>query len=341
MPCMKTQTLDFSYPESLVAKEPVRPSRVLFVENQKDPREVSVDELLRMIPPGDVVVINDTKVVKKRLFSLNGDEVLFLDEEAPAEWSVLFPAKRFKIGDTIEFAGELTATLIEKGLPQKLGVNRALDFSYFAEHGFLALPPYIQAARGERQSRLQDETWYQTQWAENLGSAAAPTASLHFTNENWQAIEKKGVQVVHLTLHVGLGTFLPVHAEDLNDHKMHSEWVQIPNTTTQAIRDCRKRGGRVWALGTTVTRALESWPLGFFKETEVGLEGSTDIFIKPGFKFQVVDVLMTNFHQPKSTLLALVAAFAGFDRVMQVYATAVKQKFRLFSYGDLSVWKNK
>lgn len=336
---MKTELLDFSYPDNLVATEPQRPSRVMLSEPDRPPQEISLSSVLELVGTEDVVVLNDTKVVKKRLFTNDEVEVLFLDEVAPFEWTVLFPAKKFKVGDRLAFAEGLEAELIEKGLPQKIRVNRSLDFSYFEKHGHLALPPYIQKARNQRESRPEDDQWYQTEWAKNFGSAASPTASLHFSESDWDILRKREVNVLTLTLHVGLGTFLPVHAEELKDHKMHAEWVQIPHETLRQIEQAKQKGGRVWALGTTVTRALESWPRGHFQPTASGLEGMTDIFILPGFEYKVVDVLMTNFHQPKSTLLALVVAFAGFERTFEVYRWAIENKFRLFSYGDLSVWK--
>lgn len=338
MAAMKTAELNFSYPETLIAVEPRRPSRVMFSTPKHGSQEITIDQLMQQFAPGDVVVINDTKVVKKRLFTKSGLEVLFLDEVSPNIWTVLLPAKKMKVGEEILLPGGQAATLVEKGLPQKLQVSDGLGLEYFQQFGRMALPPYIQKARGEREGTTEDEVWYQTQWANPPGSSAAPTASLHFSNRDWEVLKSQGVFVETLTLHVGLGTFLPVHSKNLTDHKMHSEWVEIPKSTMQAIQLCKKQGGRVWALGTTVTRALESQPLGYFKESENSFFGETDIFIYPGFQFQLVDVLMTNFHQPKSTLLALVCAFAGTDRTLQAYQWAVENHFRLFSYGDLSVW---
>ncbi|MCB0406831.1 MAG: tRNA preQ1(34) S-adenosylmethionine ribosyltransferase-isomerase QueA [Bdellovibrionales bacterium] len=335
---MKTSQFNFTYPESLVATKPSRPTRVMYSSFEGAPSELTKQELLSHIQPKDIVVINDTKVVKKRIFTDAGEEILFLDEKEPNIWTVLFPAKKYALGEALLLPGDVIATLVEKGLPQTLKINRSMGFSYFEQYGHMALPPYIQKARGERKSFKEDANWYQTSWAKNNGSSAAPTASLHFDNEDWKVLSEKGVSVASLTLHVGLGTFLPVHTEDLSDHKMHSEWVQISKGTLNQVARCKALGGRVWALGTTVTRALESWPRGYFKEDEDSLFGETDIFIQPGFEFQVVDVLMTNFHQPQSTLLALVAAFAGLEKTLSVYEWAIKKQFRLFSYGDLSVW---
>ena len=336
---LKTSDLDFSYPENLVATQPEEVSRIVFCESGLVPKEINKSELLSKISTDDVVIINNTKVVKKRIFTEEGLEILFLDSLADNTWSVLMPSKKLKVGDIIDLPGGVTVTLTEKGLPQIVQVNQLLGFEYFEQFGHMALPPYIQKSRGERASRSEDEKWYQTQWAEKQGSSAAPTASLHFTNEDWEDLRQKGIPVCPLTLHVGLGTFLPVHAETLQEHKMHSEYVEIPETTLQAIEACKAKGGKVWALGTTVTRALESISGDWFeKQSDGGLRGETDIFIYPGFEYQVVDVLMTNFHQPKSTLLALVSAFAGRETTLHNYQWAIENHFRLFSYGDLSVW---
>lgn len=333
---VKKSDLTFSYPEELVATKPSRPTRVMYWNGQ--PSEIDISQLLDLFTPGDVLILNDSKVVKRRVNSSNGLEILFLSEKPDERWSVLFPAKKFKIGEKIPMPGDIELTLLEKGLPQQVSASQKLDPQYFQKFGELALPPYIQKARGERKNRLEDALWYQTEWAKNEGSTAAPTASLHFTNKDLKALQKRGVGIGALTLHVGLGTFLPVHAENLEEHTMHAEWVEIPHATLNQIAKAKALGGRVWALGTTVARALESWSLGYFEPTDDGIKGSTDIFIKPGFDYKVVDVLMTNFHQPESTLLALVASFAGLENVHQAYQWAIAQKFRLFSYGDLSVW---
>lgn len=304
--------------------------------------ELENQQLMSKIRHGDVVVINNTKVVKKRIINEEGLEVLFLDPLPDNTWSVLMPSKKLKTGGVIALPGGVEATLLQKGLPQRLQVNQSLDFNYFESHGHMALPPYIQKSRGERGSRPEDARWYQTHWAKVEGSSAAPTASLHFNNSDWDALQQKGIKVCPLTLHVGLGTFLPVHSETLAEHTMHSEFVHIPAETLQAIEQTRFSGGRVWALGTTVTRALESlagdW---FVKQDDGSVCGETDIFIYPGFEFRFVDVLMTNFHQPKSTLLALVSAFAGRETTLHNYRWAIENRFRLFSYGDLSVWTRK
>jgi S-adenosylmethionine:tRNA ribosyltransferase-isomerase len=253
--------------------------------------------------------------------------------------SVLFPAKKYKIGDQIEMPGGVSISLIKKGIPQQIKTSEPLTEEYFEQFAELALPPYIERRRQQLESKdYNDEDWYQTEWAKDQGSCAAPTASLHFGNQDWERLRAKGVAVENLTLHVGMGTFLPIQSDKVEEHKMHKEFVSIPAHTLAKISEAKVKGGKVWALGTTVMRSLEAWSRGDFEETDAGVQGETDIFIRPGFQFEVVDVLMTNFHQPKSTLLALVAAFAGVFRTKEVYEWAMLNKFKLFSYGDLSVW---
>ncbi len=334
---MQVADLDYSYPPELVATEPARPTRVAFVEAGQA-RELTMQALLERFKPGDVLVINESKVIPARVFTADKIEILFLNSTSADEWQVLFPARDFKVGAVITLPGGVEATLIKKGLPQTLRVSEPLTAEFFERHGEVALPPYIQEARGERHNRGTDAAFYQTAWAKNPGSVAAPTASLHFTAAHLQALRERGVEIVTLTLHVGAGTFLPIKAENLNDHVMHGERVEISRATLDTIEAAQKKNARVWALGTTVTRALEAWAAGDFTETPEGVAGETKIFIKPGFKFKVVGALLTNFHQPKSTLISLVGAFAGLDRVKEVYGWAVEHRFRLFSYGDLSAW---
>lgn len=336
---MKITELDFDYPESLIATEPLRPSRVLSSDSA-GVRELSFQELIAKIPAGDVLVLNDTRVVPRRVFagSQQDIEILFVEQASSTTWQVLFPAKAHKVGDRIALPAGVTATLKEKGRPQTIETDRPLDIAYFEAHGQLPLPPYIQKQRGERANRAEDRAWYQTAWAEVPGSSAAPTASLHFSKADLAALEKRGVKVVTITLHVGLGTYLPVQAEDLRDHEMHSEAVTVTHASWGAIQEALKRGNHVWALGTTVTRALESVALGKIPATDNGFQGATDLLILPGHEWKVITRLLTNFHQPRSTLLALVCAFAGRDKVLAAYAEAVARKFRLFSYGDLSAW---
>ncbi len=334
---MKKSDLQFDFPEDLIAKEPLRPSRIcsgLGIEGS----ELDWPEFLAMFNPNDVLVLNDTKVLKRRVFTDSGLEVLFLSSEDQIHWQVLFPSRKFKVGQAIALPGELSMILLEKGRPQKVQTSQALEEAYFEQHGELPLPPYIQKVRENRHAQGMDSSWYQTAWNEKPGSFAAPTASLHFKQEHLEFLKKKGVQICYLTLHVGLGTFLPVEVDDLATHPMHEEEVEIPHSTLKAIGQAKQTGGRVWAMGTTVARALESHALGKFQAGAVGFRGKTNLLILPGFEFKMVDVLLTNFHQPESTLLALVMAFAGIEKVKSIYRWALENKFRLFSYGDLSIW---
>ena len=334
---MRRQDLQFDFPEELIATAPSRPSRVMV--GGDEPREISIEELIELPQKGDVWVVNQTRVLKRRVFA--GElEILFLRPlEAENEWEVLFPSRAYKVGETIALPEGVQMSLVQKGRPQRVRVSRSLTDAYFEKHGEVPLPPYIQKARGERHNQAQDDSWYQTAWARKPGSLAAPTASLHFEQKHLDRLDERGVLVVPVTLHVGLGTFLPVTTDELKDHQMHYEEVEIPAATWKVIRRAKGEGHRVWALGTTVARTLESVPKDLLSPTpEGGYRGQSNLFILPGFEFQVVDRLMTNFHQPESTLLALVAAFSSLERVKACYQWAISRKFRLFSYGDLSVW---
>lgn len=331
---MKKSDLQFIYPENLVAQFPVRPSRVMWVENG-EPFEISIQDLLHKIPAGDVLVLNDTKVLRRRVFvkDQNQDlEFLFLDRVGLNEWNVLFPAREFKVGAQFLLPNGAQITLVEKGLPQKVKVDRELLESDFEHYGELPLPPYIQKARHERHNKSQDHAWYQTAWAEKPGSFAAPTASLHFSSADIDSLEKRGVIVLHLTLHVGLGTFLPVKVDDLDDHQMHKEVYSVSKNVWDLILEAKATGRGVWAMGTTTARTLET-----IARTNT-LFGESDLLLQVGSEFKIVNRLLTNFHQPESTLLALVSAFADLDTVKNCYNWAIERKFRLFSYGDLSVW---
>lgn len=336
---MKVSDLDFSYPEQLVATSPQSPSRVMKVDlANATPQEISLQELLEQIPPGDLLIVNNTRVLKRRVFA--GDlEILFLSQPSPLEWQVLFPSRKFKIGEDLELPGGRRMTLVQKGRPQTVRLDAEVDESYFQTWGELPLPPYIQKARDQRHTVEADEAWYQTAWAAKPGSFAAPTASLHFSEADLRRLKDRGVEVLELTLHVGLGTFLPVTADDLDQHDMHAEYVEIPREVWARIQSLRQEGRKLWALGTTSTRALESAAAGLLAADYQGnLVGWTKILIQPPYQLAVVDRLMTNFHQPQSTLLALVGAFAGLEKVKACYQWAIERNFRLFSYGDLSVW---
>lgn len=338
---MLLSDLDYSYPPELIALKPSTESRVMLSKNGQV-SEISKAQTLELMVPGDLLVINNTKVIPARVFAKNELEILFIRAKEPNIWEVLFPARETKIGDAIDLPGDLKIELIQKGLPQKVKLSREIDATYFEQHGELALPPYIQQQRASRHNQAEDSQWYQTAWASQIGSTAAPTASLHFRNEDLAQLRAKGVEVCELTLHVGPGTFLPVKVEKLNEHQMHEEWVSIPEETLKKIRLTKARGQKVWALGTTVTRALESWSNSLLQENAsekgLGVSGMSRLFIYPPYEFKVVDALLTNFHQPRSTLIALVGAFAGLDQVKAAYQWAIERRFRLFSYGDLSVW---
>lgn len=328
---MKLSDLKYDYPEELIATSPSRPTRVMLVNPEGQPSEITISQLIEQIPAGDVLVLNDTKVLKRRVFA--GElEILFLEELPNGQQKVLFPSKKFKAGDEITLPNGAKMKLLEKGLPQLVEVYPRLTESDFEKFGELPLPPYIQKARSARHNVEADESWYQTAWAVNPGSFAAPTASLHFTDADLKKLEAKGVKVLKITLHVGLGTFLPVKTENLDDHKMHAEVYDVPVDVWSEIEKAKATQHKIWALGTTVTRTLET-----VARTKK-LSGASEILLQEGSDFLVVDRLMTNFHQPESTLLALVSGFSNLETVKKNYAWAIERKFKLFSYGDFSVW---
>ncbi len=339
---MNVEELQFHFPESLIATEHQKKSRVLWVANSAEPRELQLSQVDHLFQTGDLLVVNNTKVIPCRIYSLEGLEILFVKPEAEGIWQVLFMARDWPIGSKIALPGDRRALLIEKGLPQRIQVfGEELTNEYFLQWGEVALPPYIQRMRGQSHSTDEDKKNYQSDWALHWGSTAAPTASLHFARQDLNRWQKNmGVQIAEITLHVGLGTFLPIKVKDLRNHRMHKEWCSLPQATVAQLEKTKKKGGRIWALGTTVARTLESWAKQKLHLLEDGSwGGETDLFIIPGFEFQMVDVLMTNFHQPQSTLLALVCAFAGKERVSMAYQWAVEREFKLFSYGDLTIWE--
>ncbi len=325
-------SLHYDYPESLVALRPQKPARVMLFENGM-PQEISFQKLIEQIPSGDVLVVNNTKVLKRRVFA-GPLEILFLSSSTDrTEWEVLFPSRDLKIGAEILLPLDRKAILLAKGRPQKIKTEVPLDDIYFEQVAELPLPPYIQKARGERHNISDDSHWYQTAWAKMPGSLAAPTASLHFSQNDIEFLKSRGISVETLTLHVGLGTFLPLTEENITNGILHKETVEITESTWNRLLSAKKQGRKIWALGTTVTRSLESAAQGR------GFNFETDLFIQPGFEYKMVDVLMTNFHQPGSSLLSLVMAFSGVENVKQAYAWAIRNEFKLFSYGDFSVWK--
>ncbi len=339
---MRLADLDFTYPEDLIAQKPERPSRVMWVESNT-PSEITIPQLLEKFEIGDTLVINETKVSKRRVFGKTSKtefEILFVEKIDSNNWKVLFPASRLKKNEKITLPQNIEMELIQQGLPQLVRLSEEIDESYFAEVGEIPLPPYIQKARNERHHIAQDESWYQTAWANQLGSQAAPTASLHFTQDDLDILKNRGVHIEKVLLHVGLGTFLPLKNENLSDHNMHSEEIFVAKETFERILERRKVGAKIWCLGTTVTRTLESCAMGTVNRNSNGdFEGATDLFIQGEFDFQMTDVLLTNFHQPKTTLLALVGTFSGLENLKKCYRWAMERKFKLFSYGDLTVWK--
>lgn len=336
---MKVSDFDYHLPEELIAQKPLYPrdsSRLLVLDRKKGQVEHRVfTDIVAYLQAGDVLVLNDTRVIPARLYGRRQDtggkiEVMLLKRLSADEWEVLVkPGKRAKIGSHIVFGeGELQAEILDR---TEAG-GRVLKFEYegvfeqlLDKLGCMPLPPYIK-------ERLKDQERYQTVYSRVEGSSAAPTAGLHFTPELLSSIERQGIEIACLLLHVGLGTFRPVTAETVEEHKMHSEYYQVIPETAEKINNARERGGRIVAVGTTSVRTLET----VAGENGIIVPGSgwTDMFIYPGYRFKAVDMLLTNFHLPKSTLLMLVSAFAGIDNVREAYRIAVENKYRFFSFGD-------
>ena len=337
---MNTKDFDFDLPEELIAQTPLEvrdASRLLILDREKKTLADShFDHILDQLQPGDALVMNNTRVLPARLYGQKPDthghvELLLLKNTQGDQWEVLAkPAKRLRVGAKVEFGdGRLKATVVEE-LEQG---GRIVEFSYegiFLEVleslGEMPLPPYIH-------EKLEDSERYQTVYAKENGSAAAPTAGLHFTEDLLQKIEAKGVHLVYLTLHVGLGTFRPVSVDNLEEHEMHSEYYQFSQEAADTLNQVKAKGGRVVAVGTTSIRTLETIGNKFDGQLMADA-GWTNIFIKPGYEFKVVDAFSTNFHLPKSTLVMLVAAFAGRDFVLEAYRHAVEERYRFFSFGD-------
>ncbi|MGQ7394439.1 tRNA preQ1(34) S-adenosylmethionine ribosyltransferase-isomerase QueA [Streptococcus suis] len=337
---MKTTDFDFELPEELIAQVPLEKrdsSRLLILDREKQTMVDShFDHIIDQLNPGDALVMNNTRVLPARLHGFKPEtgghvEFLLLKNTQGDQWEVLAkPAKRLKVGATVAFGdGRLTATVtqeLEHG-------GRIVEFAYegiFLEVleslGEMPLPPYIHET-------LEDRERYQTVYAKENGSAAAPTAGLHFTEELLQKIEAKGVKLVYLTLHVGLGTFRPVSADNLDEHEMHSEFYTLTAEAATILNQVKAAGGRIVAVGTTSIRTLETIGNKFDGRLEAD-SGWTNIFIKPGYQFRIVDAFSTNFHLPKSTLVMLVSAFAGREFVLEAYKHAVDLQYRFFSFGD-------
>ena len=336
---MDVKDFYFDLPQELIAQDPLEDrssSRLLVLDKNTGAIEHRVfKDIVNYLRPGDCLVINDTKVIPARLFGVKKDtgakiELLLLKRRENDIWETLVkPGKKAKPGTVIDFGdGLLTGTVLETVDDG----NRLIQFSYegifeeiLDQLGQMPLPPYIT-------HQLKDKNRYQTVYAVHEGSAAAPTAGLHFTKGLLKQIEDMGVKIAHVTLHVGLGTFRPVSAEEVTDHHMHSEFCMISKETAELLNETHRRGGRIVCVGTTSCRTLESFAQedGTFEERS----GWTDIFIYPGYRFKAMDALVTNFHLPESTLVMLVSAFAGREHILNAYNTAVKERYRFFSFGD-------
>ena len=337
---MNTADFDFDLPEELIAQTPLEKrdaSRLLVVDKETGAfSDQHFDQIIDQLQPGDALVMNNTRVLPARLYGIKPEtgghvELLLLKNTQGDDWEVLAkPAKRLRVGSQISFGdGRLTATVIEE---LEHG-GRIVRFSYegiFLEVleslGEMPLPPYIH-------EKLADRERYQTVYAKENGSAAAPTAGLHFTEELLEQIAAKGVKLVYLTLHVGLGTFRPVSVDSLDDHEMHSEFYSLSEEAAQTLRQVKANGGRVIAVGTTSIRTLETIGSKFQGQIQAD-SGWTNIFIKPGYDWKVVDAFSTNFHLPKSTLVMLVSAFAGRSLTLKAYEHAIAERYRFFSFGD-------
>lgn len=336
---MKVSDFDYQLDESLIAQTPLlkRDESKLLVMNKKtgELEHKKFYDVIDYLNPGDTLVLNDTKVIPARLIGVKEEtdaviEILILKDLKENKFECLAkPAKRIKVGTIINFGdGLLKAKCIEIG---EEGI-RIFEFIYqgilmeiLDKLGMMPLPPYIH-------EKLMDKDRYQTVYAKNLGSAAAPTAGLHFTKELLKKIEDKGINIAYVTLHVGLGTFRPVMVEDIKDHEMHSEYYSMSKETADLLNKTRKNGKRIIAVGTTSTRTLETIMMKYNEFREC--TGTTNIFIYPGFEFKGIDALITNFHLPKSTLVMLVSAFSKKEYILNAYKIAQEEKYRFFSFGD-------
>lgn len=335
---MRTSDFDYNLPEELIAQHPSSKrdeARMMVLDkNTGESEDKCFYDIIDYLKAGDVLVMNDTRVIPARLFGHRSDreekiEVFLLNNTEDTKWEVLVrPGKKMKIGTEVIFSDELSCKVIDI----KDDGNRIVEFYFdgiFNEIldrlGNMPLPPYIK-------EKLKDNEDYQTVYSKNPGSVAAPTAGLHFTKELLEKIEEKGVELAYLTLNVGLGTFRPVNEDEITDHKMHSEFYTLSQETADVINKARDEGRRVIAVGTTSIRTLESV---YQKNNKICKDsGWTDIFIYPGFDFKVVDAIITNFHLPKSTLIMLIAAFTSKDIILNAYTDAVSKKYSFFSFGD-------
>ena len=340
---MKLEEFDFYLPEELIAQTPLLKrdtSKLLTINRKENTYEHKVfSDIIDYFNPGDTLVLNNTRVMPARLYGQKKDtgaaiEVLLLKNKEHNMWECLVkPAKRIKVGSIVSFGDGIMEAECVKVLDDGF---RYFEFKYegifqerLDELGTMPLPPYIK-------ERLTDKERYQTVYSKEVGSSAAPTAGLHFTNELLDKIKQKGVNIVYLTLHVGLGTFRPVSVENIEDHDMHSEYYTLDEETANVINETKKNGRRVFSVGTTSTRTLETIARDNDGEI-VPASGWTNIFIYPGFEFKCVDGLITNFHLPKSSLIMLVSAFYKREKVLELYKIAVENKYRFFSFGDAMI----
>ncbi|MEG2621085.1 MAG: tRNA preQ1(34) S-adenosylmethionine ribosyltransferase-isomerase QueA [Bacilli bacterium] len=335
---MKTDDFNYELPEELIAQTPLKDrtkSRMLVLDKSTGKYEdKGFTDFINYLEKGDTLVLNNTKVLPARLIGTKNEtgaviEVLMLRELGFDTWECLSkPAKRIKEGTIIAFSDKLKAVCVkcaDNGLREFKFIYRGIFFEILDELGEMPLPPYIY-------KKLDDQNRYQTVYAKTVGSAAAPTAGLHFTNEYLEKIKNKGVNVVFITLHVGLGTFRPVSVADVTKHVMHEEYYEMTEEVANLLNETRSNKKRIIAVGTTTTRTLESIvdSNGLFKKES----GFTNIFIYPGYNFNGIDALLTNFHLPKSTLIMLISALAGKENILNAYKHAVDEKYRFFSFGD-------
>lgn len=337
---LTTEDFDFDLPEELIAQTPLEKrdsSRLLILDRETGQIEDKhFEEIIEELAPGDALVMNDTRVLPARLYGEKPEtgghlEVLLLNNTQGDEWETLIkPARRAKVGTQIVFGDGRLRAEVKKELEHG---GRIVEFSYegiFLENleslGEMPLPPYIK-------ERLEDPERYQTVYAKENGSAAAPTAGLHFTPELLEKIAAKGVKLVYLTLHVGLGTFRPVSVDNIAEHQMHSEFYRLTEEAAAQLNEVRDNDGKIIAVGTTSIRTLETIGMKFNGEIKAD-SGWTDIFITPGYEFKIVQAFSTNFHLPKSTLVMLVSAFAGREKTLAAYHHAIEERYRFFSFGD-------
>ncbi|KRN23035.1 tRNA preQ1(34) S-adenosylmethionine ribosyltransferase-isomerase QueA [Lacticaseibacillus camelliae] len=337
---LTTEDFDYDLPHELIAQTPLKKrdaSRLLVLNAETGAYEDKhFYDILDYLNPGDAVVMNDTKVMPARLYGVKKEtgahmEVLLLHNTEGDQWETLMkPAKKAPVGTVIDFGDGLLQATVKEELDHG---GRIIEFHYdgiFMEIldklGETPLPPYIKA-------KLDDPDMYQTVYAKEMGSAAAPTAGLHWTPELLQKVQDKGIKLVYLTLHVGLGTFRPVSEDNIEDHKMHSEFYRFSQEAADTLNEVKQNGGRIIATGTTSIRTLETIGTKFHGAIKPS-SGWTDIFIKPGYQWQLVDAFITNFHLPKSTLVMLVAAFTGRENILNAYQHAIQEKYRFFSFGD-------